>query len=600
VFDEFGSQSAEQQHLPAASSPSSRSSPASLEEIASLKKRVRELEVSNINANEEVKMYRKQYLKIQEDGKKLYMTWQAQTHSLEELQQRHRKMAAEYEKCMMDLKQSQDELGTEKKRFKEQGHVLQKHMDSVRQMKADFVQLEQKLADATQTIETMTAQQSKLSLAEVEEYKIKAEQYEAAFQRQVQRTRAYEGQVERLLALVESMEETQDNTEEAHDTLGRVVDRMQTVTKECIEREQEFEATLMEQDERIVKLEEMLSRTINVPTTSSATVDEEGSMVAHRMDVGTSTETVFFASEDMSSKTNNDAQDALQTMQLHAEEKLQTFAMASSLVSEIVLRSVTDIMQGEFDACDAKSQASIADLSTQLSQTKRQLAVTVAQRDEVAEKLDFLESERDVKNDFVSELQADLRSQEARYMELERMAAESVELYESEKKKMCMELETLLMKQSEMRSAMMNATMERDQLAEQCTEIQFKAENEVSQMREKCDAMRTDLANVRNKCLELGNANKALRDQCGRDREEMDELKRRTDKYRMQAEERLASLTDQLQRAERNVVRIRQMLGSVQRAFDEDIRSTSRTRLDAQTAWPRLAHIMQEIDDIDE
>jgi hypothetical protein len=112
--------------------------------------------------------------------------------------------------------------------------------------------------------------------------------------------------------------------------------------------------------------------------------------------------------------------------------------------------------------------------------------------------------------------------------------------------------------------------------------------------------MRTDLANVRNKCLELGNANKALRDQSGRDREEMDELKRRTDKYRMQAEERLASLTDQLQRAERNVVRIRQMLGSVQRAFDEDIRSTSRTRLDAQTAWPRLAHIMQEIDDIDE
>jgi hypothetical protein len=41
-------------------------------------------------------------------------------------------------------------------------------------------------------------------------------------------------------------------------------------------------------------------------------------------------------------------------------------------------------------------------------------------------------SQRAVKHDFVLELQSEVRPQEARYMQLERMAAESVELYKKE------------------------------------------------------------------------------------------------------------------------------------------------------------------------
>eukprot|EP00762_Andalucia_godoyi_P007334 ANDGO_01511.mRNA.1 hypothetical protein len=639
--------------------------------VNNLQQRVKSLEIAKINAEEEVKAFRKSYAKIQDDGKKLYDRYQTTQASLEEVQSRMKRQTDLLATLQRENEQLKNELQTSRKerddwvaKFREQGAVMkgmvteasfankrladaQAHMDMLtieiqererRMMEWEAAQSE-KMKNLRVIVETASVDcQTDIkinSATRMEDHDTSI----AVLARASVRMQMYEGAMHRVSEMLDSLAETDAVLGKTGDCLSRGIERVTEAGISLQEREDEWARALEEQDDRIVALEEKIQLQ---ESTSFAQEEHEQSAfpLSQREDVlgaeSDSANLSFEVVEEIEGQQQQPQVEMPEMMPL--QQHKQEMSEVTTLLQEASEQQRLVSQHREYELCQNIENISAKALALQqqqeqtssyavslfvrglfsnmvhqeamqaLSTAGQQLSQLSAHAEMLEEKLFFLESERDVKQDFAAELQADLSTLQKRYEELEDIARRSVQEFEAERRKMTGEIERLLETEAGVQAELTEIRFERDALAEAATDAQFRADEQVNSVQQKCDAMRIELERLRKKILELQSANSELTSSVDRERRESELVRKEDERKLRMMQDQVMSHERQFAEAKRALQMWRSKTEAAQTAIRSDVEmQRQRARIDPRydalrirEAWPKLGDLADKWDDEDD
>lgn len=554
--------------------------PASDDEWQALQHRCRSLQTQLINALEDAQQYRAEYLTIQQDGRKLYARLQAQTHANEELTSRSKRLQTELQDARKAVKDANDaaaEAGSRteewKAKYKEQAAFVKTNLEAIKNLKEDYSILSARLAEAEANSGAATA-------AAQQEDAETVRRYRDAYLRLLQKQAVADGRLQKYASMAGVYRSIQQSYEQSRETVLQAASQLQVFGDEADNREENLLVVIESQDREILSLRASAEADRNQICALRADLEQVTEEKAVLADGAESSEIKRCVQRAIANSVHTVLTERIKDLEETSASQLQEIETLRASLNSVPANPL--IVEKVVEIVNLKTVEVVDPLM-------------LGQLEDCKQKIMFLEDEKLIREDFVNEVQEELSAQQKRYGEMELLLKDTVARYEEAGSKMCSNIEELNAHLSELRSEVYELSEEKEQLAQQCTEWHFKATSEVDSVQAKNDALRKELSDARQRCLQLASDNTQQNLQLRQLREQLDQLVFDRTAHEKQHAQAVLELQTDLQSAEQNVQILHSLVEKLRECFSDGQNSELLEReLPRLATWIREAKILED------